>query len=242
MTRIYLPEPLEVDARLRLPTAAAHHVAQVLRLKRGALLTLFNGAGGEYQAVVEAVERGGVWVRVESFGEIERESTLRVTLAQCVSKGERMDYAIQKAVELGVAAIVPLLSTRSVVRLSGERWEKKLEHWRGVIVAACEQCGRNRLPELMPVQTLDAWLDRAPVGVRLVLAPQAQGRGLGALPTPAAPLTLLVGPEGGLEPSELELAQRHGFLPLRLGPRVLRTETAGVAALAAFQALWGDLA
>jgi 16S rRNA (uracil1498-N3)-methyltransferase len=242
MTRVYLPEPLAVDVRLRLPETVAHHVLHVLRLKRGALLTLFNGAGGEYQAVIEKIERRTVYVRVESFRDLERESALSVTLAQCVSKGSRMDYAIQKAVELGVAAIVPLLSARSVVRLAAERWDHKHDHWHGVIAAACAQCGRNRLPRLVPVQTLETWLGRAPGGLRLVLAPQVEGRTLRSLPTPATPLTLLVGPEGGLEPAELELVQRHGFLPLQLGPRVLRTETAGVAALAALQALWGDLA
>ena len=243
MTRIHLALPLAVDARLELPEAAARHVAQVLRMRAGELLTLFNGAGGEYGAVIESVDRRAVSVRVEDFHEAERESALALTLAQCVSRGERMDYSLQKAVELGVAAVVPLLSARGVVKLDGERWEKKLEHWRGVMVSACEQSGRTRIPALAPVQKLETWLGSSKgmgEGARLVLAPGA-AHSLRELPAAHA-ATLLVGPEGGLADEEAALAVRHGFTAIRLGPRVLRTETAGVAALAALQALWGDLA
>ena len=239
MTRIHIPEPLAVDARFELPEGAARHVAQVLRMRAGELLTLFNGAGGEYDAVIEAVERRCVRVRVENYRDIERESRLSLTLAQCVSKGERMDYTVQKAVELGVGGIVPLLSARSVVKLDGERWEKKLEHWRGIAVAASEQSGRTRLPHVHPVQKLDAWLATATAGTRLVLAPGGH-HALKELP-PALDATLLVGPEGGLDDQEIALAVHRGFTAIGLGPRVLRTETAGVAALAALQALWGDL-
>jgi 16S rRNA (uracil1498-N3)-methyltransferase len=239
MTRIYLQDALAVDARLALPEAAARHVGQVLRMRPGELITLFNGAGGEYDAVIESVERRAVQVRVENFREAERESALALTLAQCVSKGERMDYTIQKAVELGVATIVLLLSARSVVKLDGERWEKKLEHWRGVAISACEQSGRTALPQITPLQKLDAWLAAAGTGPRLVLAPGGR-RGLKELP-PAPAATLLVGPEGGLSDEEIALALHRGFTAIGLGPRVLRTETAGVAALAALQALWGDL-
>lgn len=238
-TRIHVAEPLAVDARFALPEAAARHVGQVLRMRPGELLTLFNGAGGEYDAVIEAVERRSVQVRVENFREVERESALRITLAQCVSKGERMDYTVQKAVELGVAAIVPLLSARSVVKLDSERWEKKLEHWRGVVVSACEQSGRTAVPHVFPVQKLDAWLAHCGSGPRLVLAPGGHHSLKELPPVPAA--TLLVGPEGGLADEEVALAVHRGFTAIGLGPRVLRTETAGVAALAALQALWGDL-
>ncbi|MDE0855370.1 MAG: 16S rRNA (uracil(1498)-N(3))-methyltransferase [Nevskia sp.] len=230
---------MAVDARFALPEAAARHVGQVLRMRPGELLTLFNGAGGEYDAVIEAVERRSVQVRVENFREVERESALRITLAQCVSKGERMDYTVQKAVELGVAAIVPLLSARSVVKLDSERWEKKLEHWRGVVVSACEQSGRTAVPHVFPVQKLDAWLAHCGSGPRLVLAPGGHHSLKELPPVPAA--TLLVGPEGGLADEEVALAVHRGFTAIGLGPRVLRTETAGVAALAALQALWGDL-
>ncbi len=239
MTRIHLPEPLAVDARIALPEAAARHVAQVLRMRPGELLTLFNGAGGEYDAVIESADRRTVQVRVENYREVERESALSLTLAQCVSKGERMDYTIQKAVELGVSAIVPVLSARSVVKLDSERWEKKLEHWRGVVSSACEQSGRTALPHIHPVQRLDAWLAASGDGMRLVLAPGGH-HGLKQLP-PAQSATLLVGPEGGLSDEEIALALHRGFTGIGLGPRVLRTETAGVAALAALQALWGDL-
>jgi 16S rRNA (uracil1498-N3)-methyltransferase len=238
VTRIHILEPLAVDARFALPEAAARHVGQVLRMRPGELITLFNGAGGEYDAAIEAVEKRTVRVRVESYREIERESPLAMTLAQCVSKGERMDYTIQKAVELGVMAIVPLLSGRSVVKLDEERWEKKLEHWRGVVVSACEQSGRTRVPHVYPVQKLDAWLATAE-GARFVLAPGGH-HSLKQLP-PVQAATLLVGPEGGLADQEIALAVHKGFTAIGLGPRVLRTETAGVAALAALQALWGDL-
>jgi 16S rRNA (uracil1498-N3)-methyltransferase len=239
VTRIHIADALVVDAHLDLPEAAARHVGQVLRMRPGELLTLFNGAGGEYDAVIESVERRAVRVRVESWREVERESPLNLVLAQCVSKGERMDYTVQKAVELGVSEIVPLISARSVVKLDGERWEKKQEHWRGVIESACEQSGRTRMPHLHHVQRLDAWLATPAAGTRLVLAPGGH-HALKELPrSPAA--QLLVGPEGGLSDEETALAVHRGCTAIALGPRVLRTETAGVAALAALQALWGDL-
>lgn len=238
-TRIHVADALAVDARLELPEGAARHVGQVLRMRAGELLTLFNGAGGEYDAVIEAVEKRSVRVRIENYREVERESRLDLILAQCVSKGERMDYTVQKAVELGVSAIVPLLSARSVVKLDGERWEKKLEHWRGIVVSACEQSGRTRLPHVHPAQKLDTWLAMAGTGTRLVLAPGGH-HALKELP-PSAAATLLVGPEGGLDDQEIALAVHRGFTAIGLGPRVLRTETAGVAALSALQALWGDL-
>lgn len=238
MTRVYVPGPLVAGRALALPPAAARHVAQVLRLSAGAAVVLFDGTGGEYDAVLDAVERRMVHVRVVAHRAVERESRLALTLAQCVSKGERMDYAIQKAVELGVTRILPVLSARSVVKLDAVRWERKLDHWRGIIIAACEQCGRNRVPELAPAVPLPGWLASGD-GLRLVLAPTARD-GVGAL-TPAPAVSLLVGPEGGLSEEEIALARQHGCTPVRLGPRVLRTETAGVAALAVLQAVWGDL-
>lgn len=240
MTRIYVEAALLAGASLELPDEAARHIAQVLRMRAGEALTLFSGDGTEHEAVIEAAERRRVSVRLGARREVDRESGLQLTLAQCVSKGERMDYTIQKAVELGVQVIVPLLSTRSVVRLDGERWEKKLEHWRGIIVSACEQSGRNRLPQLAPVQKLESWLAVPAEGLRLVLAPTA-AQSLKTLP-PARAATLLVGPEGGLSTEEIALALKAGHAGITLGPRILRTETAGVAALAALQALWGDLA
>ncbi|GAC1630504.1 MAG: 16S rRNA (uracil(1498)-N(3))-methyltransferase [Nevskia sp.] len=239
MTRIYVDCALAPGARLELPDAAARHVAQVLRMRSGEALTLFNGDGSEYAAAIETAERRSVTVQIGAQAPVERESRLAVTLAQCVSKGERMDYTIQKAVELGAAGILPLLSARSVVKLDGERWEKKQEHWRGVVAAACEQSGRNRLPPVAPVQKFDAFLPTSTAGLRLVLAPTA-AVSLKTLPAAAA-VTLLVGPEGGLSDDEIARALRAGYTGITLGPRILRTETAGVAALAALQALWGDL-
>ncbi|WP_022978540.1 16S rRNA (uracil(1498)-N(3))-methyltransferase [Nevskia ramosa] len=239
MTRIHIPVPLTVGASLDLPDEAARHVAQVLRMKIGEPLTLFNGNGGEYAATITATGRRDVSVNVESFDPVDRESRLDITLAQCVSKGERMDYTVQKAVELGVTRILPLLSERSVVKLDAERWDKKLEHWRGIAVSACEQSGRTSLPAVLPVQKLDGWLASSDRALRLVLAPteSVSLRSLAA----ASNIALLIGPEGGLSDNEIAAARRAGCVGIGLGPRVLRTETAGVAALAALQLLWGDL-
>jgi len=239
MTRIFVEQPLIAGSCMDLPDEAARHVGQVLRMRSGESLTLFNGDGSEYEAVIETSDRRKVSVQVGEQQVVDRESRLAMTLAQCVSKGDRMDYTIQKAVELGVTSILPLLSMRSVVKLDGERWEKKLDHWRGVVTSACEQSGRTRLPPVAPVQKLDAWLPTSSEGLRLVLAPTA-AVSLKTL-SPAMSVTLLVGPEGGLSDEEIARALRAGYTGITLGPRVLRTETAGVAALAALQALWGDL-
>jgi len=240
MTRIHVPAALAVGTTLDLPEDAARHVAQVLRMRAGETLTLFDGEAGECAATIVEASRREVRVRIDGQVAVDRESPLDITLVQCVSKGERMDYTIQKAVELGVTRIVPLLSERSVVRLDAERWDRKLEHWRGVMVSACEQSGRTRLPALAPVTRLDAWLATpADDCLRLVLAPTG-AVSLKAL-APTARLALLIGPEGGLSDAELAAARRAGCTAIGLGPRVLRTETAGVAALAALQVLWGDV-
>ncbi|MDP3294460.1 MAG: 16S rRNA (uracil(1498)-N(3))-methyltransferase [Nevskia sp.] len=239
MTRIHIPVPLTVGTSLDLPDDAARHVAQVLRMKVGEPLTLFNGDGGEYAATITATGRRDVSVSVDRFDPVDRESRLAITLAQCVSKGERMDYTVQKAVELGVTRILPLLSERSVVKLDAERWDKKLEHWRGIATSACEQSGRTRLPEVAAVQKLDAWLASSDQALRLVLAP-TESVSLRSL-AGATNIALLIGPEGGLSDHEIAAARRAGCIGIGLGPRVLRTETAGVAALAALQLLWGDL-
>lgn len=241
LTRIYFPDPVPDHGRCRLSPAKSHHLAQVLRLVPGDPVVLFDGQGRAHDAVVIDCARGAVSVQVGARRDEQRESPLRVTLAQALSSGERMDYTIQKAVELGVSGIQPLLSERCVVRLSGERAEKKQAHWQGVVVAACEQCGRNVVPAVNRLLALRDWLMQpGPAdGLRLLLAPGAETT-LGRLPRPAGAITVLAGPEGGLSPTELEDAVRAGFTPLRLGPRVLRTETAAVALLAAMQALWGD--
>lgn len=242
MTRIHLPAPLAEGQRIDLPETAFRHLIQVLRMREGETFTTFDGQRGEYDAVLTEIGKRGASARLLAFHDINRESPLDLTLAQCISKGERMDYTLQKAVELGVTRIVPLISGRSIVRLDEDRWEKKLDHWRGVIVSACEQSGRTRLPALEDAQALPTWLDASAAhGDRLTLDPGGR-HCLRELPPPNGPVTLLVGPEGGMSDGELDHARHAGFIGMRMGPRVLRTETAGVAALAALQALWGDWA
>jgi len=238
--RFFVPAALQPGAALELPEPAAHHAARVLRLRVGDAATLFNGEGGEHAAVITAIGKRGVTVEVGAHRALEREAPLAVTLVQAVSSGERMDVTIQKAVELGVAAIHPVLSARSVVRLDGERAEKRVAHWRQITISACEQCGRNHVPVVHPLLPLADWLASGPrAAARWLLWPDAE-QSLRELPKPSAPIELLVGPEGGFTESEAQAARAAGFLAVRLGPRVLRTETAAPALLAAVQALWGD--
>lgn len=239
MPRFYCCEALSPGALIDLPEPVARHAVRVLRLPPGAAMILFDGQGGEYEAHIEHIEKNRVVVQLGIWRDIERESKLSVTLVQAVQAGEKMDFTIQKAVELGIAHIVPVDSRRSVTRLSGERAAKRVAHWQGVAVSACEQCGRNRVPVVDPLEKLEHWLAR-PVqpGLRLMLAPDAECSLVG-LP-PARDVQLLIGAEGGLDPQEMVVAKQAGFQAVRLGPRVLRTETAGLAALAALQALWGD--
>jgi 16S rRNA (uracil1498-N3)-methyltransferase len=236
--RFYSTLPLGLRS-VDLPEAAAHHALRVLRLKPGDAVTLFNGEGGEYPGrLVEA----GPSVRAELEGrrEIERESPLDVTLAQALPGGDKMDWLVQKAVELGVSRIVPLAAARSVVKLAGERAVRRVEHWRSVAVSACEQCGRNRIPEILPLLDLRNWLCglAQSAGARLLLSP-ASGLRLREVRAPAG-IVLLIGPEGGLTEAEEAAARAAGFQGVSLGPRILRTETAGAAALAALAALHGD--
>ncbi|MDB5971323.1 MAG: rRNA ((1498)-N(3))-methyltransferase [Hydrocarboniphaga sp.] len=240
MTRLYVDADLAVGQTLALPEDAFRHWVQVLRARVGDSVVLFNGRGGEYLARLQELNRRDASVVIERHVEVDRESALQLMLAQAVSKGDRMDYTLQKAVELGVSVIQPLVSERSVVKLDAERWDKKIEHWQGVVIAACEQSGRTRLPRLLPVLKLQAWLDQPlDVGIKLTLAPTAKAA-LRELPRQTS-ACLLIGPEGGLSDAEIAVSEIRGFSPVRLGPRVLRTETAGVAALSALQALWGDL-
>jgi 16S rRNA (uracil1498-N3)-methyltransferase len=238
--RIFLPVPLHPRTSVALDERAANHVVRVLRLRAGAEVVLFNGAGGEHPAVLTHVDKRRVEAEVAEHAAREVESPLRVTLLQGISRGERMDYTIQKAVELGVARILPVLTERSMVSLAGERLEKRLRHWQGVAASACEQCGRNRVPEVAEPATLAERLAEPLGGPGLVLHHRAEA-GLAQLPDPAGDVHLLIGPEGGLAPAELASAERAGYLGVRLGPRILRTETAAVVALAALQAWWGDL-
>lgn len=238
--RFYCPGPLSAGARMMLDERAGHHALRVLRLAVGDEVTLFDGGGGEYGARIAAAEKSGVTVTVGPRREIERESALAVTLAQAISAGEKMDFTVQKAVELGVASIQPLAGARGVVRLDAARAAKRVAHWQGVAISACEQCGRNRIPSVAPVLPLTDWLQRGQsAALRVLLSPSA-GRPLREVPPPAGTVILLVGPEGGLSPQEAQTAEAAGFLPIRLGPRVLRTETAALAAVSAMQTLWGD--
>jgi len=243
LTRLYVPGELVPGRAFALPRQQAHHASRVLRLKAGAAVTLFNGGGAEFDAIVTRVAGDAVSVKVGDARDCARESPLEIVLGQALSSGERMDYTVQKAVELGVAAIHPLAAVRSIVRLTGERAEKRVAHWQAVAISACEQSGRNRVPPVAPVTEFAAWLGRRAAGgagaLRLLLSPAGATR-LRDLPRPAASIVLLAGPEGGFTPEEEAAALHYGFAPVRLGPRVLRTETAAVAALAALQALWGD--
>ncbi|QDX82496.1 16S rRNA (uracil(1498)-N(3))-methyltransferase [Denitratisoma sp. DHT3] len=239
--RLYCPEPLPPGGVHDLAPAAAHHAVRVLRLGEGDEVRLFDGSGGVWSARIERL-RPQVRVRLDGFDPEDREPPLAVTLVQGLPAADKMDWIVQKAVELGVAAIQPVTARRSVVRLSGERMQRRLQHWQAVVVAACEQCGRNRVPVVAPLLDLHHYLAQAAQAnaVKLLLAPATAQR-LRDLPPPAAmPLHLLIGPEGGFEDDEYSAAASAGFTALGLGPRVLRTETAGPAALAAIMSLWGD--
>ena len=227
-----------VGATIELPEAAAHHATRVVRLAVGDALTLFAGTGGEYAATIVRIDKRGACVRVDSYAPVEREAALPITLGQAIAANDAMDYAIRKATELGAAAIQPLVTARSAPLPAGERGEKRHAHWRHIAIAACEQCGRNRVPEVLAPQSLAEWLGGWRGG-GTVFAPEA-GSGLAALPAPTTPIALLIGPEGGFTPDEIAGALRRDFTAVRLGPRVLRAETAAVAALAAVHALWGD--
>jgi 16S rRNA (uracil1498-N3)-methyltransferase len=240
--RIHLPRALATGARLPLEEHASSHVLRVLRLKPGSALVIFNGAGGEYEATLTAIENRAAVVTLGPFRDPRRESPLAITLAQGISRGERMDYTLQKSVELGVARVVPLETAFSQVRLDGARLERRRQHWAGVIASAAEQCGRTRLPDLAPVAALADWLaSEAGGGLGLVLDPAGDTTLMQLSAPSGGRITLLAGPEGGLSEQEIAQARHAGYRGLRLGPRILRTETAGIAALAALQTLWGDL-
>jgi 16S rRNA (uracil1498-N3)-methyltransferase len=243
LTRLYFSGKLQVGRKCLLPRSQARHALRVLRLRAGAEITLFNGDGQEYQAMIERAAEDGLVAVVRDARVADREAPLVVTLAQSVSSGERMDFTLQKAVELGVASIQPLATSRSIVRLDADRASRRVAHWQSVVIAACEQCGRNRVPTVEPLREFASWvrgLGKTPSGaVRLLLSPRGPSR-LRDLERPAAGVLLLAGPEGGLAPEEERDALAAEFLAVRLGPRVLRTESAALAALAALQTLWGD--
>ncbi|MDH3647117.1 MAG: 16S rRNA (uracil(1498)-N(3))-methyltransferase [Gammaproteobacteria bacterium] len=240
--RVYLDQPLSGMTELTVAGPTAHYLARVLRLRAGGELTVFDGRGGEYAATLVNVSRDEVQVALGRYNDRDRESSLNLTLAQGVARGERMDQILQKATELGVTAIVPLLTDHTVVRLDAERAEKRHGHWQRIIISACEQCGRNRLPNLQPLRSIDDWLaDLTDVGTRFILQPDAVTTLAKTVEQPRDHTALiLIGPEGGLSEREQTIARRRDFLATSLGPRVLRTETATLATLAIMQSRWGD--
>ena len=237
--RIHCEAALGPSAQFSLAPEAAQHVAKALRLKAGDSLVLFDGRGGEYDAAIQRIDRARVDVKVGAWRETPAESRLEVGLVQGLPEAaDKMDWIIQKATELGAAWIQPVTCERSVVRLSGERAERRAAHWRRVAIAACEQCGRTRVPEVRPNLAFMTWMAATPAPPRWLLDPE--GVPVAARAAPHAPFELVVGPEGGLSERERDLALSRGCEPVALGPRVLRTETAALAALAAIHALWGD--
>ncbi len=236
---------LAPGAHLELPENIARHAVKVLRMRQGDPLILCDGQGGEWQAELEKVGAGGTApmarVALLSFDERSCESPLNITLVQALPSGDKMDWIVEKGVELGVTAIQPVAAQRSVIRLSAERMERRVSHWNHIAAAACEQSGRNSVPTVAPILDLPQYLAlaKAQNALRLMLAPQAE-TALHVLTKPLDPIIIMIGPEGGWESSEVQAAHVAGFQTIRLGPRVLRTETAGAAVLAAMQSIWGD--
>jgi len=239
ISRFFYPELNITHTQFSLPEAAHRHAVQVLRLKKGALINVFDGQGQEYEATLEQVsKRESVAVLGQKI-ESQNESPLDITLLQGISRGERMDYALQKAVELGVNKIIPVVTERCNVQLSNGRAEKRLSHWKGVMVSACEQSGRSVLPDLTNMMSLDEAMLINQQSSRLVLDPLAK-QGFTTLEKQQQ-VTLLIGPEGGLSEQEIDVVTEHNYQTVNFGPRILRTETATVAAIAVMQTLWGDL-
>lgn len=238
--RFFCPFPLHPGATVELAADAAHHALKVLRVSAGDTATLFDGRGGQWQATLNPAGKSLRATLIE-FEDLDPEPPLQLTLVQALPASDKMDFVVQKAVELGVVRIQPVTAKRCVIRLAGERAERRLAHWRNIAIAACEQSGRNRIPAVAPIVDLPQYLGIAARenAIRFVCAPGASGF-LRDLAVPAAPVSLLIGPEGGFEEGELLAAHAAGFHRIGLGPRVLRTETAGLGAVAAMMALWGD--
>jgi len=237
--RIFHPGDLALETTVALRASASQHVAKVLRLTVGEEVAVFNGQGGHYTAQITHITKQEVLLNLRAYHSSQVESPLYTCLAQGISRGDKMDITLQKAVELGVNCIVPLFTERCGVKLEAERLAKRMQHWQAVIESACEQCGRDLLPTLAPAQSLAQWLPHAPESLRLLLNPH-QAQSVDLQPAQQG-VSLLIGPEGGLSPSEIALASKYQFLSWRLGPRILRTETAALVALSKIQTLWGDL-
>ncbi len=237
--RIYIDQALAITDSVLLNESASHYLSKVLRMQEGRELIVFNGQGGEYFAQIKELGKKHVSIQINQFVEANRQSPLDLHLAIGISRGERMDWVLQKATELGVTQIIPLITERTEVKIKGEKQDKKMQHWQQIIISACEQCQRNLLPILQEPQAIDNWLKTVSTDYRFVL----HHRNDQSLSESSAPksVTLLIGPEGGLSEEEIILAENEKFQSLRLGPRVLRTETAPIAAISLVQYLWGDL-
>jgi 16S rRNA (uracil1498-N3)-methyltransferase len=239
--RIYQNNPLVAHSPFRLDEKGSHHVARVLRHKIGDHLTLFNGKGGEYLSEITQIDKKYVFVNILEYRPLTIESPLELYLAQGISRGEKMDYTIQKAVELGVKKIIPLLTERCTVKLDEDRKKKRLDHWQSIIISACEQSGRNTLPEIMLPQSFENGLTAFDADVLLVLSPKGSKTLTDLTIQTDQRILLLIGPEGGLTDHEIKQAELNQFLSLHLGPRILRTETAAIAAMTALQCYFGDM-
>lgn len=241
MARFYCPVPLAIGATISLPETIAHHI-HVLRLPVGESITLFNGEGGEYTATLASIEKKRASAEIKAFSPREVELSYSVTIAQALPEGSKIDWIIEKAVELGACAIQPIAAQRCVVRLNAERATKKLEHWRSIVASAAEQSGRNRLTHIAEPVDFSDWIGQQNLHTRIMLSPRAeQSLSDWARHHPAQAVALLIGPEGGFSDQEERTAVERGVLPLSVGPRVLRTETAALAALAALNAVWGEM-
>jgi len=243
--RFFCPLQLGVGAvasEIALPDSVAHHALRVLRLAVGAELTLFTGAGGEFAATLTRAGKRDAYVRLDRFSAIEREAPITVTLVQSVAANDAMDATIRHAVELGVAAIAPIVTSRSARVPAGERAEKRHAHWQQIAIAACEQCGRNRVPPILPPLSLSAWLTNRNQAASGFLLAIAEATSFAHQARPQGSIDLLIGPEGGFAPDEIAVCRGAGLAMVGLGTRVLRTETAALAALAVISLLWGDFA
>lgn len=241
LPRIFVPSKLNSNQKAALDAVASRHILQVLRLRVNDPLIVFNNIGGEFEAIISSIDKNIAVVTVGKFIVRNNESSLSIHLGQGISRGEKMDFTIQKAVELGVSTITPLFTEHCNVQLKGERLEKRLQHWQGVAVSAAEQSGRCHVPKILPVQVLTNWCSSSSItsDLRLLLDPNATDK-LGSIEKRPNSVTILVGPEGGLSDKEIAVAKQNNFLPISLGPRILRTETAALAMISVLQAKWGD--
>ena len=239
ISRLFIEATLSPNALISLDDKASHYLNKVLRLKPNAPLIVFNGDGDQYNATIETIAKKTVTIRTKDCDSINKESPLSIHLGIAISKGDRMDWIIQKATELGVTGITPLTSERTEVKLTGERLEKKLQHWQQIAISACEQCGRNQIPTVNTLTSADDWISSVTAERKLVLHHRTEQTIDATLDIASA--ALLIGPEGGLTEGEINAAQQQDFQALRLGPRVLRTETAPLAAITLLQHSWGDM-